>query len=396
MHKAGSVYLVGGLVRDHFLGKQSKDIDLLICGIPVEKIKKQLAPFGKIDEVGESFGVIKFKPNDWDLEEPIDIAIPRTEVKIGDGHKGFEIKASSNIPLEVDLLRRDFTINAMVISLDGKLLDPYHGLDDLKSGIIRMVNPTAFVEDPLRMMRAIQFASRFKFNIEEDTWRAILDHADSIKEISGERILTELDKIYYKGDIALGLDLFIKSTLHFRLFGFNPCITPIRFDWGFDRADFYSLIVKDEMQFINLLKGETKTAKLIKAIKFVSEKNLEIKKKHDADNREIPGYAYRIMALRYDLRRLMVEAYKITEDIFTSTLLKMSISTAIIYDFTVEPKLPISTRHLNIGGDRLMQLGYKGKEIGDIQREMLDNILAGKLSNDIKELEQFLLTKERA
>ena len=111
MHQKGEVFLVGGLVRDHFLKKESKDIDLLVCGIPVSKIKKMLSPFGKVDEVGESFGVIKFTPKDWEFDEPIDIAIPRTETKVGDGHKGFEVKASSNIPLEIDLMRRDFTTN---------------------------------------------------------------------------------------------------------------------------------------------------------------------------------------------------------------------------------------------------------------------------------------------
>jgi len=396
MHKAGSVYLVGGLVRDHFLGKQSKDIDLLICGIPVEKIKKQLAPFGKIDEVGESFGVIKFKPNGWDLEEPIDIAIPRTEVKIGDGHRGFEIKASSNIPLEVDLLRRDFTINAMVISLDGKLLDPYHGLDDLKAGIIRMVNPTAFVEDPLRMMRAIQFASRFKFTIEENTWRAILDHADSIKEISGERILIELDKIYYKGDIVLGLDLFIKSTLHFRLFGFNPCITPTTLFLGFDRADFYSLIVKNEIQFINILKGETKTGKLIKAIKVASEKCEMIKKEHLHPARKMTSEIQKQFS--YDMRKLVVELYKISEDIFDSILVRISISPTIVSDFitNIFPNsrlLPKSLKELEINGFELMEMGYTGKAIADVQKEILDEIFKDKLENNKEQIKNFLKIK---
>jgi tRNA nucleotidyltransferase/poly(A) polymerase len=275
-------------------------------------------------------------------------------------------------------------------------LDPYHGLDDLKAGIIRMVNPTAFVEDPLRMMRAIQFASRFKFTIEENTWRAILDHADSIKEISGERILIELDKIYYKGDIVLGLDLFIKSTLHFRLFGFNPCITPTTLFLGFDRADFYSLIVKNEIQFINILKGETKTGKLIKAIKVASEKCEMIKKEHLHPARKMTSEIQKQFS--YDMRKLVVELYKISEDIFDSILVRISISPTIVSDFitNIFPNsrlLPKSLKELEINGFELMEMGYTGKAIADVQKEILDEIFKDKLENNKEQIKNFLKIK---
>ena len=190
----GKIYSVGGAVRDEFLGKESKDLDLLITGIPMEELEQILSKYGRVDAVGKSFGILKFKPEG--ATEQIDIAIPRTEKPSGEGgHKGFEVTSDHTLPIEKELKRRDFTINAIAKDTEGNIVDPYGGQEDLKNKIIRVVNPEAFSDDPLRMLRAVQFASRFGFTIEPETMKLIQDNASRIKEIPPERILTEFDKI---------------------------------------------------------------------------------------------------------------------------------------------------------------------------------------------------------
>lgn len=189
----GKIYSVGGAVRDGILNKPSKDLDLLITGLPLDKIEQILTKYGRTDNVGKSFGIIKF--NHPKLGE-LDIAIPRTERANGQGgYQGFDVVADHELPIEKDLERRDFTINAMAKDSDGNMIDPYNGQQDLKDKMIRMVNPQAFKDDPLRMIRAVQFAARFGFGIEPQTMEAIKENAARIKEISPERILIEFDKI---------------------------------------------------------------------------------------------------------------------------------------------------------------------------------------------------------
>jgi len=110
-----NVYIVGGCVRDAFLEKNIKDIDLVIEGLQLNQIKNKLLNFGKVDIVGESFSVIKFKPNNFN-GEPYDIAVPRTDKKIGIGHKGFKT-ITKNINIISDLKRRDFTINSIAVNI---------------------------------------------------------------------------------------------------------------------------------------------------------------------------------------------------------------------------------------------------------------------------------------
>ena len=122
-NKGAEIYLVGGIVRDHFLNKASKDIDLLVLNMSLEKIQKELKNFGIVDILGESFAVIKFKPTGY-KGEPIDIAIPRIDVKKEKGHKGFDV-ITEGVSLKDDLYRRDFTINSMAMELNGVLIDPF-------------------------------------------------------------------------------------------------------------------------------------------------------------------------------------------------------------------------------------------------------------------------------
>jgi tRNA nucleotidyltransferase (CCA-adding enzyme) len=198
----GKIYEVGGAVRDKYISPilPDKDKDYLVTGIPLEELCSLLGRFGKVDLVGKSFGVIKFAPfNRFDGENVFDIAIPRKEISTGPAHRDFKVEYDHNLRVEDDLSRRDFTINAMAEDLcTGELVDPFGGRKDIKKGLIRITNPDSFREDPLRMLRAIQFAARFEFELEENTLQSLKENVDLITTISAERIQEELNKLLLK------------------------------------------------------------------------------------------------------------------------------------------------------------------------------------------------------
>lgn len=196
----GEIYEVGGPVRDQLLGiEHPKDLDLIVCGIPFQNLKKILKQLGEISLVGQAFGVIKFKPFENDMF--IDISLPRKERSTGAGHRDFEVDFDHTLPIEEDLFRRDFTINAMARNLiSGRLIDPYGGQNDLNNRILRMVSPSSFTDDPLRMLRGGQFAARFNLTVEDKTLQAMKDNAALITTVSPERIAEELNKLLEKAD----------------------------------------------------------------------------------------------------------------------------------------------------------------------------------------------------
>jgi tRNA nucleotidyltransferase/poly(A) polymerase len=144
---------------------------------------------------GRAFGVIKLLPHGWD-GPPIDVALPRTEISTGIGHRDFEVTFDHTLPVETDLGRRDFTINAMAIDLaNDHLLDPFGGYEDLQQRRLRQVSMVAFPEDPLRMLRGIQLAARFALQIEPATRESMQTHAVAITTVAPERIAEELRKL---------------------------------------------------------------------------------------------------------------------------------------------------------------------------------------------------------
>jgi tRNA nucleotidyltransferase (CCA-adding enzyme) len=215
--KTGLIYEVGGAVRDKLLKRDLpvKDRDYLVCGVPYKELSKILGKFGEVDLVGRSFGVIKFTQFRKDKKYTFDVALPRREYSTGMGHKDFTVDFDPALKVEDDLHRRDFTINAMAIRLDtSELIDPLDGELDLKNRLLRMVSPESFLEDPLRMLRAVQFAARFDFKIEPETAEAIKKHASLITTVSPERIMEEFNKLMQLAEKpSIGFRLMLKLGL---------------------------------------------------------------------------------------------------------------------------------------------------------------------------------------
>lgn len=192
----GRVYMVGGTLRDFLLGNAYKDLDLLVTGLPQNDLVRLLRRRGRVQRVGQAFGVLKFLPREWD-GSPIDIALPRVETSTGIGHRDFEVAFDHTLPIETDLKRRDFTINAMALDLpDERLIDPFGGHADLEARVLRQVSPLAFPEDPLRMLRGVQFASRFGLRTEPETRSSMSAHAAAIGTVAPERIAIEVQKLF--------------------------------------------------------------------------------------------------------------------------------------------------------------------------------------------------------
>lgn len=189
------LYLVGGTVRDIMMGESglSVDADYIATGIELEELVPILEEFGKTDLVGKSFGVIKFRSPEG---RTVDISLPRSEESTGPGHRDFDVRYDPWIPVEEDLSRRDFTINSMALDLGSMdLIDPLGGLEDLEKGILKANRETSFLEDPLRILRGVQFMARFCLEVEERTAELMSRDAPLTESVSPERIRMELDKM---------------------------------------------------------------------------------------------------------------------------------------------------------------------------------------------------------
>jgi len=192
--KSAEVFLVGGIIRDVIIGRESKDYDFVIRNVPINKLQAWLKKHGWVDLVGKNFGVFKFIPKGFKMAEPIDIALPRTEhAFLTGGYRDFTVQSDPNLPIKEDLTRRDFTINALAYDIKkGKLIDLFKGLEDIKKERIKTVGlpEERFIEDYSRMLRALRFACQLNFAIEPKTWRTIKSLMSRInKKIGGQFIV---------------------------------------------------------------------------------------------------------------------------------------------------------------------------------------------------------------
>lgn len=179
----GTLYLVGGAVRDEIMNRKVHDEDYCVTGIEKETFEKL---FPNAYKRGKSFGV-------YDIENK-EFALARKDKKIGKGHKKFEVQNGKDITIEEDLARRDITINSIAKNvLTGKIMDPYGGIKDIKNKIIRATTDS-FIEDPLRVYRVARFASQLNFAVEENTIKMMRKIKEELKTLSPERVFAEFRK----------------------------------------------------------------------------------------------------------------------------------------------------------------------------------------------------------
>jgi tRNA nucleotidyltransferase (CCA-adding enzyme) len=191
----GRCVAVGGCVRDHLLGYAPKDIDIEVYNLPLPILEQTLKKIGAVHAAGQSFGVLKTTLSDEEGSVTFDVSLPRTENKKGRGHKGFVVAQDPDLPFFKAAARRDFTVNAMGFDLHTEeLLDPYHGSIDLHHGLLKHVSD-AFDEDPLRVLRACQFASRFQMVLDKSTIEKCKNLNTELFTLPKERIFEEMKKL---------------------------------------------------------------------------------------------------------------------------------------------------------------------------------------------------------
>jgi tRNA nucleotidyltransferase (CCA-adding enzyme) len=190
--------VVGGSVRDHFLQQVIKDYDIEVYGLSnLSQLEEILLRHGSVNLVGKNFGVLKFNYNG----EEYDFSFPREEKKIALGHRGFEVKCDGRLNFKEAALRRDFTINAMGYDIENKaFIDPYGGQIAIENKQLKHIHDATFVEDPLRVYRAIQFAARFEYTLDNRTFLLCKQMVENnvLQELPKERIYEEFKKLLLK------------------------------------------------------------------------------------------------------------------------------------------------------------------------------------------------------
>ena len=199
----GNAILVGGSVRDFlFTGETPKDLDVEVYQLQTKDLERILSQYGKVSLVGKSFGVLKLHTPEMEY----DFSLPRKEKKVSSGHKGFHIEANPYLSFAEAAKRRDFTMNAIGYDLKTHTyLDPFDGKIDLKNQILRHIG-TSFSEDPLRVLRGMQFAGRFTLTMAPET-KKLCQRLD-LSELPKERVFEEFKKLFLKATKpSLGLTL---------------------------------------------------------------------------------------------------------------------------------------------------------------------------------------------
>ena len=220
VHEAGGrAMLVGGWVRDYLLGIQSKDFDIEVYGLEPSRLRAVLETIASVNTVGEQFSVYKlaFKSPDEGRFE-IDVSIPRRESKSGRGHRGFVIEGDPQMTFEEAARRRDFTINAILYDpLTDETVDPFGGARDLRQRVLRAVSADTFIDDSLRVLRAVQFAARFEMTVDPQTVE--LCRTIDLTDLPRERIWGEVEKLLtFANQPSIGLDCALELGVLDKLF----------------------------------------------------------------------------------------------------------------------------------------------------------------------------------
>lgn len=213
----GRALLVGGCVRDWLFGKVAKDFDLEVYGLKPDAIEEIVSRYGNVSAVGKAFGILKVSFGEG---IDLDVSLPRTDSKIGEGHRGFEVKADPKMSIEDAARRRDFTMNALCADpLSGEIFDYFGGVEDIKHRRLRVTDTELFRDDPLRVMRAIQFIGRFGLSLDSQSAEIIQEMAPQLKELPKERIFEEWKKLLLKSEVpsmglSAGMALGIFESIH--------------------------------------------------------------------------------------------------------------------------------------------------------------------------------------
>ncbi len=426
LHQHGfKAYLVGGCVRDYFMNKTPNDYDICTNALPEECIK--LFEKNIVSLSGLKHGTITVVYD----KVPYEITTFRTDGEYNDNRHPNKVNFVTNI--NDDLLRRDFTINALAYNEETGIVDIFNSENDIKNKIIRCVgNPdTRFKEDALRILRALRFSSQLGFKINNQTKASIYKNKELLKNISSERIAIEFNKLLtgnnvynvlneYKDIIAVFIPE-IKDCFGFKQFTKHHCYdvyTHIIKSVGLIENDlilritmFFHDIAKPECFVYEKLSGHfychqipsAKMSKIIlkrlkyskKIIDSVYDLILEHDNRYEANPKYIKKYLNKFgTEFFFNQNKVRLADTLAQSDYMRKEKIDLIYNVIKTGEKIIAEKNCISIKDLNINGEDLINIGYKqGPEIGIILNEILEKIIDGGLSNTKEELIKFAKNK---
>ena len=420
LNKYGKGYIVGGAIRDILLGLKPKDVDFA-TNLPYGILKTLFSEYTP-KETGKSFGVLRIRINNIDYE----IAKFRKDIY------GKEKKVSFVDDIRNDLARRDFTINAMAYNEVEGIVDLYNGEKDIENKVINFIGNAEerIIEDPLRVLRAFRFMSRLKFSLSENTIEAIKNQKFLLKNIPEERITMEFSKLLLGDNIKNTLTL-MKDTgvleliiLEFKAtYDFNQCNPHHNLDLFNHIINVVSKVPADlELRYSALLHDIAKPV-----VQTFDEKGIAHYKTHEIVGADMARDILTRMKLPVKLIDTVVEIIKkhmvlykdITDKKFNKLLSEMGydnlwrlIEHSIADNSSkndevvstendlherlkraVEKQMQVTVNDLAVNGKDLIELGFTGKEVGEIKKELLDKYLSEEIQNNKEEMLNYVKEK---
>lgn len=420
LNKCGKGYIVGGAIRDILLGLKPKDVDFT-TNLPYETLKNLFSEYNP-KETGKSFGVLRIRINNIDYE----IAKFREDIY------GKEKKVSFVDDIKNDLARRDFTINAMAYNQKEGIIDLYNGQKDIENRIINFIGNAEerIIEDPLRVLRAFRFMSRLNFSLSENTIEAIKKQKDLLKNIPEERITMEFSKLLLgeniKNTLTLMRDTGVLELIipEFKAtYDFNQCNPHHNLDLFNHIINVVSKVPADlELRYSALLHDIAKPI-----VQTFDEKGIAHYKTHEIVGADMARDILARMKLPVKLIDTVVEIIKkhmvlykdITDKKFNKLLSEMGydnlwrlIEHSIADNSSknnevvstendlherlkraVEKQMQVTVNDLAVNGKDLIELGFTGKEVGEIKKELLDKYLSEEIQNNKEEMMEYVKEK---
>ncbi len=386
----GRALIVGGYARDRMIEDVrdakdpedakvlvSKDIDVEVYGIEKNKLEKLLKTFGEVQEVGKQFEVFQV--------DGVDVSLPRRDRQVGPGHKDVETKYDPGMSHEEAFRRRDFTMNAIGIDpLTDEVVDPYGGVKDIESGLIKMVDADSFGEDPLRPLRAAQFAGRFDFKIDPATLEVA--RTTDMTSLPASRIGEEWVKMLTLSPkpsvgLAAAQEIGVIKQLHPELeAGYSKQILD-----ELDRAAKLELEPNDRLNtmLVILTSDMQKPKKFLRGIEISMERTDRIERliRELGFNSDNPA---KIKKLAARLFPATIEELARIQSILGQESDLLDLARGLEVDHVPEPRI--------LGGDDLIELGMKeGEEVGRVLEQVYMAQLDGRVSS-LEEAKQFVKT----
>jgi len=420
LNKCGKGYIVGGAIRDILLELKPKDVDFA-TNLSYETLKTLFSEY-TLKETGKSFGVLRIRINNIDYE----IAKFREDIY------GKEKKVSFVDDIRNDLARRDFTINAMAYNQKEGIVDLYNGQKDIENKVINFIGNAEerIIEDPLRVLRAFRFMSRLNFSLSENTIEAIKNQKFLLKNIPEEKITMEFSKLLLGDNIKNTLTL-MKDTGVLEIiipefkatYNFNQCNPHHNLDLFNHIINVVSKVPADlELRYSALLHDIAKPV-----VQTFDEKGIAHYKTHEIVGADMARDILARMKLPVKLIDTVVEIIKkhmvlykdITDKKFNKLLSEMGYDNLLrliehsIADNSsknnevvstendlherlkraVEKQMQVTVNDLAVNGKDLIELGFTGKEIGEIKKELLDKYLSEEIQNEKEEMVEYVKEK---